>query len=35
MEKNERKTKEIDAKTSEDQPELNYRGIKAMPFIIG
>ncbi|CAI9753892.1 unnamed protein product [Fraxinus pennsylvanica] len=35
MEKNEKKIMEIDAKTSEDQPELNYKGIKAMPFIIG
>lgn len=35
MENNERKIMEIDEKTSDDQPEFNYKGIKAMPLIIG
>lgn len=35
MENNEGKIMEIDEKTSDDQPEFNYKGIKAMPFIIG
>lgn len=36
MEKNENKTMEKNDKAiTTDEPEVNYRGVKAMPFIIG
>ncbi|KAL2515865.1 Protein NRT1/PTR FAMILY 2.11 [Forsythia ovata] len=35
MEKSENETMEMEKKISDDEPEINYKGIKAMPFIIG
>ncbi|KAL2492775.1 Protein NRT1/PTR FAMILY 2.11 [Abeliophyllum distichum] len=35
MEKTENETMEMEEKLSDDEPEVNYKGIKAMPFIIG
>lgn len=39
MEKNEKESMELEVKTPpaaiDDEPEINYRGLKAMPFIIG
>lgn len=35
MENNEKRASSIRDADSEKEPQINYRGVKAMPFIIG